>query len=205
MLANFRRKKVCRRKGRAIESMLQFTGKNRMLKWAEPRKITKTNYNLGDLVLVSHPMVKKGQLSGLAPRYYGPFTTVRRYKNGCVYLFKDKAKSHAKAKQIHVNNLKTYFDRAQPDELVRTQRTRSLVQRSIKCRQRRTCKRGNSVTNQSPRERSGGKKCVTTRDWTSRSWTGFSVLDKFEQVDNKRRRDREIRHFLVSQDKSEQK
>ena len=34
------------------------------------------------------------------------------------------AKSHAKAKQIHVNSLKTYFDRGQPEKLVRTQRTR---------------------------------------------------------------------------------
>ena len=73
---------------------------------------------------MSHPMVKKGLSRGLAPRYYGPFTIVGRYKNGCDYLIKDMAKSHAKAKQIHVNNLKTYFDRGQPEELARTQRTR---------------------------------------------------------------------------------
>ena len=88
------------------------------------RQNKKTKYNLGDLVLVSHPTVKKGLSRGLAPRYYGPFTIVGRYKNGCDYLIKDMAKSQSKAKQIHVNNLKTYFDRGQPEELDRTQKSR---------------------------------------------------------------------------------
>ena len=70
-------------------------------------------------------MVKKGLSIGLAPRYYGPFTIVGRFKNGCDFLIKDMAKSHAKAKQIHVNSLKTYFDRGQPEELARTHQVKT--------------------------------------------------------------------------------
>ena len=78
------------------------------------RRIKRTNYELGDLVLVCHPMLKKGLSKGLAPRYYGPFQVVGKYENGCDFLIKNPSQPKSKVKQIHVNNLKTYFDRGQP-------------------------------------------------------------------------------------------
>ena len=78
------------------------------------RRIKRTDYEIGDLVLVCHPQLKKGLSKGLAPRYYGPFKVVGKYENGCDYLIKSTSQPKAKVKQIHVNNLKTYFDRGQP-------------------------------------------------------------------------------------------
>ena len=59
-------------------------------------------------------MLKKGLSKGLAPRYYGPFKVVGKYENGCDFLIKSTSQPKAKVKQIHVNNLKTCFDRGQP-------------------------------------------------------------------------------------------
>ena len=83
------------------------------------RRIKKTSYDLGDLVLVCHPNLKKGLSTGLAPRYYGPFKVVGRYEIGCDYLIKSVGQSKSKVKQIHVNNLKTYFERGQSTKLSR--------------------------------------------------------------------------------------
>ena len=78
------------------------------------RRIKRTDYEIGDLVLVCHPMLKKGLSKGLVRRYYGPFKVVGKYENGCDYLIKSTNQPKANVKQIHVNNLKTYFDRGQP-------------------------------------------------------------------------------------------
>ena len=74
------------------------------------RRIKRTNYQLGDLVLVCHPMLKKGLPKGLAP----PLQVVGKYDYGCDYLIKIPSQPESKVKQIHVNNLKTYLDRGQP-------------------------------------------------------------------------------------------
>ena len=50
---------------------------------------------------------------GLAPRYYGPFKIVGKNTNGCDYLIREERKKTARAKQIHVNNIKKYFHRGQ--------------------------------------------------------------------------------------------
>ena len=65
-------------------------------------------------MLVCHPLLKKGLSKGLAQRYYGRFKVVGKYENVCEYLIKSTSQPKAKVKQIHVNNLKTYFDRGQP-------------------------------------------------------------------------------------------
>ena len=78
------------------------------------RRIKRTNYELGGLVLVCHPMLKKGLSKGLAPRCYGLFQVVAKYYKGCDYLIKISSQPKSKVKQIPENNLKTYFYRCQP-------------------------------------------------------------------------------------------
>ena len=75
------------------------------------RRIKKAKYNTGDLVLCSNPIIKKGQSRGLAPKYYGPLKILATNKNGCDYLVKRLDKPKSRAKQVHHNNLKAYFDR----------------------------------------------------------------------------------------------
>ena len=92
---------------------------HRMLKMSRAqrnynRRIKRTSYEIGDLVLVCHPMLKKGLSKGLAPRYYGPFEVIGKYENGCDYLIKNPNRPKAKVKIIHLNNLKTFFERGQP-------------------------------------------------------------------------------------------
>ena len=73
-------------------------------------------YKKGDLVLCSHPKIKKGLSRGLAPRFYGPFVIVGIYDNGCDYLIKRVGQAKSKVRQVHINNLKLYFKQGHPDE-----------------------------------------------------------------------------------------
>jgi hypothetical protein len=78
--------------------------------------IKKTSYELGDLVLVNHPELKKGLARSLAARYYGPFEIVGKYKNGCDYLIREHGHPRARIKQIHRNRLIAYFKRGHPHD-----------------------------------------------------------------------------------------
>jgi hypothetical protein len=76
------------------------------------RKLKKPNYEIGDLVLCSHPRIARGLARGLAPKYYGPFEIVGKHSNKVDYLIKQLNKTKAHAKLIHINNLKTYYKRS---------------------------------------------------------------------------------------------
>lgn len=78
------------------------------------RKVLKKEYEIGDWVLSNHPKLKGGLSRGLAPRYYGPFIIVGKYDNKVDYLIRRANYPLARLKQIHVNNLKTYFRRGHP-------------------------------------------------------------------------------------------
>jgi hypothetical protein len=80
------------------------------------RNLRKQNYEIGDLVLCDQPKIQKGLSRGLAPRYYGPFQIVGKYKNGCDYLIKEYNKPRARIKQIHINRLITYHSRGHPND-----------------------------------------------------------------------------------------
>ena len=84
------------------------------------RKVKKVEYDIGDLVLACHPALKRGLSKGLAPKYYGPFKIIGKYANQCDYLIKREGHPKSKVKQIHVNNLKSYFERGQPIDQART-------------------------------------------------------------------------------------
>ena len=71
------------------------------------RKLKKPNYEIGDLVLCSHPRIARGLARGLAPKYHGPFEIVGKHSNKVDYLIKPLNKTKAHAKLIHINNLKT--------------------------------------------------------------------------------------------------
>ena len=76
------------------------------------RKLKKPNYEIGDLVLCSHPRIARGLARGLAPKYHGPFEIVGKHSNKVDYLIKPLNKTKAHAKLIHINNLKTYYKRS---------------------------------------------------------------------------------------------
>jgi hypothetical protein len=80
------------------------------------RRNKKISYELGDLVLVNHPEIKKGMSRSLAPKYYGPFEIVGKYKNGCDYLIKEHGHPRARVKQIHNNRLIAYHKRGHPSD-----------------------------------------------------------------------------------------
>ena len=81
-------------------------------------KINKTEYNIGDSVLVSHPNLRKGLARGLAPQYNGPFLIVGKNSIVCDYLIKDELRKKARPKKIHINNLKKYFHRGQEGQTI---------------------------------------------------------------------------------------
>jgi hypothetical protein len=72
------------------------------------RRNKKAVYEVGDLVLWNHPKLKKGLARSLAPKYYGPFQIIAKYKNGCDYLIKQFGHPRARLKQIHHNRLIAY-------------------------------------------------------------------------------------------------
>lgn len=74
------------------------------------RRIKKEFYKLGDKVLVNHPKLTKGQKQGIAYKYHGPYTVVGVNSNLCNYTIR-KEKKGARAKQVHKNNLKAFFER----------------------------------------------------------------------------------------------
>ena len=86
------------------------------------RKVKKVEYEIGDSVLACHPALKRGLSRGLAPKYYGPFKIIGKYENRCDYLIKREGHPKSKVKQIHVNNLKSYFERGQPRDQARTRK-----------------------------------------------------------------------------------
>jgi hypothetical protein len=109
------------------------------------RRIKKTSYELGDLVLVNHSELKKGLARSLAPRYYGPFDIVGKYKNGCDYLIRENGHPRARVKQIHHNRLIAYFKRGHPhDRSIETHE--SKYGQSIKNHQVNLQQRLNQVT-----------------------------------------------------------
>ena len=108
---------------RHIQKSMDILARNRTKKMSAAkklydRKIKKTEYNIGDSVLVSHPNLRKGLARGLAPKYYGPFLIVGKNSNGCDYLIKDELRKKARPKQIHINNLKKYFHRGQEGQII---------------------------------------------------------------------------------------
>ena len=86
--------------------------KNRII---HDRVVKKVRYELGDKVLVNHPKISKGSSQGINPKYWGPFEIVGRNRNGVTYLIKNIIKPKSKVKQIHVSNLKTYYDESTID------------------------------------------------------------------------------------------
>ena len=85
------------------------------------RKLKKCEYKIGDLVLCNHPKVKKGMARGLAPKYHGPFVVVGKHINKCNYLIKSTDTNRARAKVVHVTNLKTYYKRGEePDKIAQS-------------------------------------------------------------------------------------
>jgi hypothetical protein len=80
------------------------------------RRNKKISYELGELVLVNHPEIKKGLARSLAPRYYGPFEIVGKYQNGCDYLIRQYGHPKARVKQIHQNRLIAYHKRGHPND-----------------------------------------------------------------------------------------
>lgn len=90
------------------------------------RSIKKTEYQIGDLVLSDHPKTIKGLSHGLAKKWRGPFVIVGKNKNGIDYLIKECGKRNAKAKQLHISHLKTYFDRGRPNKWLKTADDRKL-------------------------------------------------------------------------------
>ena len=85
------------------------------------RKLKKCEYKIGDLVLCNHPKVKKGMARGLAPKYHGPFVVVGKHTNKCNYLIKSTDTNRARAKVVHVSNLKTYYKRGEePDKVAQS-------------------------------------------------------------------------------------
>ena len=69
-------------------------------------------------VVYIHPKIKKGLSRGLAPRFYGPFTVVGVYGNGCDYLIKRAGQSKSRVRQVHMNNLKLYFKYGHPNDTI---------------------------------------------------------------------------------------
>ena len=80
------------------------------------RKIKKREYNIGDLVLCNHSKIRAGTSQGLAPRYCGPFKVIGKNINSCDYLIKNMSKPKSRPKTVHINNLKTYFERGREVE-----------------------------------------------------------------------------------------
>ena len=78
------------------------------------RKAYPDHFSVDDLVLVAHPAILSGHSRGLARRYHGPFTIIKRI--GPVnYLLTQTSLPDAKRMIIHQNNLKKYFGRETRD------------------------------------------------------------------------------------------
>jgi hypothetical protein len=82
------------------------------------RRLKKREYNIGELVLCNHPKVKRGTSKGLAVKYYGPFRIVGKHANKCNYVIKLVGQPKARAKTIHINNLRTYYSRGNEVETI---------------------------------------------------------------------------------------
>ncbi|CAF1075304.1 unnamed protein product [Brachionus calyciflorus] len=73
------------------------------------RKIKKTEYKIGELVLTDHPELKKGLSSGIAHKYFGPFEIVGKNPNNVDYYIKKLGAKKCRTKQVHISRLKTFF------------------------------------------------------------------------------------------------
>ena len=58
---------------------------------------------------------------GLAPKFHRPFVVVGKHINKCNYLIKSTDTNRARAKVVHVTNLKTYYKRGEePDKIAKS-------------------------------------------------------------------------------------
>ncbi|RNA04353.1 hypothetical protein BpHYR1_052275 [Brachionus plicatilis] len=73
------------------------------------RLIRKFEYELGDLVLTDHVQLKRGQCSGLAHKYFGPFKIVGKNANGVNYLIQDLNSKCKNVFNINKSGFKIYF------------------------------------------------------------------------------------------------
>lgn len=78
-------------------------------KFDHDRKIKKSRYEIGDLVLTDHPKLTVGISSGLAHRYWGPFKIIAINSNGVNYSIQRCKSKNKKIYQIHVSRLKMYY------------------------------------------------------------------------------------------------
>ena len=118
------------------------------------RNLRKRNYEVGELVLVDHPVLKKGIGTGLAHKYYGPFEVKRVFPNGVNYAIQRCAGKRKKLYSIHANRLKKYYGSNNMDNEIETREVEgeTIVEPLAPKKRGRKRKKSNSKQNKKAKQ-----------------------------------------------------
>ncbi|CAF1005499.1 unnamed protein product [Brachionus calyciflorus] len=137
------------------------------------RKIRKTEYKIGDLVLTDHPELKNGLSSGIAHKYYGPFEIVCKNPNNIDYFIKKWGSKKSKIKQVHISRLKTFYHNLTEISQTKTDvdplKPVSSIKKSTK--QNKTTEHSSSNSDESVLVNKPKKNCKTRKIFTKKIYT----------------------------------